>query len=47
MVPFQKYIGHADEPSNMVAVAKNRKRGMKFQKSSPLRLLGRIEQNFS
>lgn len=26
IVPFQNYIGHTDEPSNMVAVAKNRKK---------------------
>lgn len=47
MVPFQNYIGHADEPSNKVAIAKNRKKETKFQQSSPLKLLGRIEQNFS
>jgi hypothetical protein len=32
MVPFQKYIGYADEPSNMVAIAKNRKKGDEISK---------------
>jgi hypothetical protein len=31
----------------MVAVAKNKKKGMKFKKSSSLKLLGQLELNFA
>lgn len=44
MIPFRTI---SDELCNMIAVDKKRKGGMKSKKSSPLKVLCRIEQIFS
>ncbi len=47
VTPFQNCVRQSLPPTNMVAVTKNKKRGMQFKKSSSLKLLGQLELNFA
>jgi hypothetical protein len=47
MIPFQICVWQSRLPTNKATVAKNRKRGMKFEEKIPLKLMGQLDPSFA